>query len=75
MMEPTVGRIVHYHSVASEDAECQAAIVTKVWGPNTVNLEVFGQTHGAGEQRFRTSVTRVDTGEIGMGWHWPERID
>lgn len=87
-MNPSIGRIVHYHS--QQDGPCQAAAVVKVWSPETVNLVVFRD--GSNDQ----SIDNVQTPTSGIppttywatsavleeeprtkshAWHWPERED
>ena len=43
MIEPTVGRIVHFYATASAvDDQPQPAIITHVWTDRSVSLNVFG---------------------------------
>lgn len=63
MIEPTVGRIVHYFGVSDAPTPAGigplAAVITAVHGPNCVNLAVFD---GNGHVHSRTSVTLVQPG-------------
>lgn len=79
--EPSVGRIVHFR--ASAEADCQAAIVVRIWSAKLVNLVVFRDgsnddrnDHGSGElTSWRTSIKYEAEDDIqGTSWHWPERV-
>ncbi len=59
-MKPSVGRIVHVLDLGM----CVAAIVTRVWDGDAVNIRVF-LPNGGEENR-----THVAADE----WHWPERV-
>lgn len=72
---PTVGRVVLFKSTSPElmgSAEELPAIVTRVWGPSTVNLQVLRDGHGA----TPIGVTSVSYAEdfaatgASSGWRW-----
>ena len=77
-MNPTVGRIVHFHPSEHDSlhknnsAEFHAAIITQVWAPENpdgaVNLIVF-PAYGLPE--IRSSVGT--TGNGSSRWAWPPR--
>lgn len=70
-MNPTIGRIVHFHSTPSEkhpEEKDFAAIITDVYEDNKVNLTCFLPS---GALFFRKNV------EEGTGhgqWSWPPRV-
>lgn len=68
-MSPSVGRIVHFRAYAS--AEPQAAIITRVWGPDCVNLTVLPD---CAPPFSASSVNHVEKGYGGQTWEWPERV-
>lgn len=59
-MEPTKGRIVYYKNEIGEE---YAAIITKVWTPECVNLQVFMDSDVL-------PVTSVRQGEENNQWDW-----
>lgn len=67
MIEPTVGRMVYYHTRGSADGVFPpanfAAIITKVYSPEMVSLATFGEQG----LRFETSVKK---GEGAGCWDW-----
>lgn len=79
--EMVVGRIVHY----KYHGACRAAIIVKVWSPETVNLVWFGNQAtdyesllDRMEKKIVTNpllgiagVTSVIQGEADGQWHWP----
>ncbi len=70
----SVGRIVHYydkHIVGDNADGPYAAIVTKVFGPAMVNLDVFG----VGAPYIATSVPEgtADSGSS-RWWQWPPKV-
>lgn len=75
---PTVGRIVHYTNLGDKDGkyppEVIAAIITKVHGPDCVDLKIFYPT-GIFD---RTSVvySDADAGSDGARgkWGWPTYV-
>lgn len=74
MMQPTVGRIVHYVSYGTPGGEytkeCRAAVVTEVESDNLVSLAVLNPTG----MFFNAGVTNDDGSKpTGGTWHWPER--
>lgn len=76
VMNPTVGRIVHYVSLGSRRGEypegaCRAAIVTEVSEDGAhVNLCVVNPTG----LHFRDGVVEDPSPTPATGtWHWPER--
>lgn len=67
-MKPSVGRIVHFW----QDAECVAAVITKVKEPRYgggCNLTTFQPDGGT---RFEEGIP--EGSDVGT-WHWPERVD
>lgn len=67
MQNPSVGRAVHYVSVASGD--CRAGIITEVVDGEEVGVVIFNP--------FGTFYARCDHNEdakAGGTWHWPEII-
>ena len=76
------GRIVHYNPWPNEsygDSKCRAAIITNVFGEDTVNLTVFmdwindGRQYQDNSLLWTTSRHYSETLEAGT-WHWPERV-
>lgn len=57
MIEPTVGRVVHYF--ANQHAPAMAAIVCHVYTPRLVNLAVFN-AHGASFQQSQVTLLQDD---------------
>lgn len=92
-MKPTIGRIVHYvqrnphaaDGVRNEPATFihLPAIITAVWSPSCVNLQVFtdknnsepnsGEGTTPPEMKWITSVSEDATAQTARSWHWPER--
>ena len=68
--KPSVGRIVHF---VGEAPGHLAAIVTKVWSPTMVNLQVFGTEFTDPPVTARTSVECDESATRTYAWHWPER--
>jgi hypothetical protein len=73
-VEPTIGRIVHYHSYGTPGGEYlpkpRAAIVTDIFeGSDAVSLCVLNPTG----LFFNTTVAFSETPEPGC-WSWPPRI-
>jgi hypothetical protein len=63
LIKPTVGRIVWFYPSRNENdikPEPQAAIVTRVWGDNCVNLTVFSP---GGTPLAESSVRLVQDGD------------
>lgn len=73
MMQPTIGRIVHYVMYGTPGGEypsvCRAAIVTEV-GEAHVGLAVMNPEG----MFFNRSVLEGEKSEGGT-WHWPERME
>lgn len=71
-MQPSVGRIVHYHSAGDQpDPTCRAAIVTSVHEDGLVSLTVFMPTG----THVVLRADHVDNEKYGAStWHWPERV-
>lgn len=75
--KPSVGRIVDY--IPTEDerkahnyADVAPAIITAVWGENTINVKVFGD---ASEDYCKTSIMqKVSEEQQGGYWQWPKRV-
>lgn len=70
---PTVGRIVHYFP-DQDTANPLAAIVTRVWSPTCVNLQVFED--GSSPSRVKDATTSVqlrDESNKKNVWDWPAR--
>jgi hypothetical protein len=71
---PSVGRIVHYFT--QDGAEVRPAIITRVWSPECVNLQVFGEPLPNEPQgMFPTSVMKHLDGAQSKPrtWTWPPR--
>lgn len=71
---PTVGRIVHYWlpaDSAGSRLNCVAAVITRVWNSECVNLKVIPDSNGPGA--WLTSIVRSGTPMRGC-WSWPERV-
>jgi hypothetical protein len=69
-INPTVGRIVLYRG---SDGEIRPAIVTRVWGPFCINVQVFGRDGSDAEAGSKTSVTHADPvaePRCAPSWHW-----
>lgn len=69
---PSIGRIVLYHPADHErdgrgEAEFYPAIITRVFSPVCVNLQVLADAGPA------FAVTSRVRGEDVLGWHWPKR--
>lgn len=84
IVDPTVGRIVHYIATESDakawnsvqssknaihEGDHLAAIVVRIWSPQTVNLQVLPDGEGS---YWKTS---IHDGEQPGSWHWPERSE
>ncbi len=76
-MNPTVGRIVHFHPSEHDSlhknnsAEFHAAIITQVWSPECVNLIVFP---AYGPPEIRSSVqSAAPSRPTSSSWAWPPR--
>jgi hypothetical protein len=82
-MKPSIGRIVHFVQAKphgyGEGVNHLPAIITAVWGPETVNLQVF--TDGTNSDDANMSGVKwitprsLDAGPSPRAgtWHWPER--
>lgn len=71
MTTPSVGRVVHFREGANE---CQAAMVTKTWSDDLINLTAFTPD---GLVVPKTSVKYAEPDDetaVGWSWHWPERV-
>lgn len=66
-MKPSIGRIVHF--VDAEGEHC-AAIITRVWSDDCVNLIYF---HDTGSMPYTSSV-QDETATKQCSWHWPEKV-
>ena len=67
MGTPSIGRIVHY----TNGSGTFPAVITKVWNPTLVNLEVFGLYDV--QDRIKTSVVQGSENQVGT-WFWPPRV-
>lgn len=67
-MTPTIGRVVIFSGEMSNGALEHPAIITRVWGPECVNLTVFL------DNAAPRSWTSVMLGTSGIHWRWPERV-
>ena len=78
-MEPTVGRIVHFHFHDRQgNFVTRPAMIVKVYSQEQVNLQVFtdGDADGAdcGTGLWhRTQVIRHEQPRAGF-WSWPPRV-
>ena len=82
-MKPTIGRVVHFVQKRpagyGEGLVHVPAIIVAVWGPETVNLQVFtdrGNSESYDDPpntKWVTSVGYDETGSQPRTWHWPER--
>ena len=63
MIEPTVGRVVHYHP-PYDLARIEAAIITHVWSERCVNLACFDQN---GNSYGMTSVVLLQDHDVPPG--------
>lgn len=75
-MKPTLGRVVFFCLPDGPNkGEERAAHVTRVWGPNCVNLRVeLDGTNDTGSSDWVTSVTENTGGAPLEGqWRWPPR--
>lgn len=66
-IQPSIGRIVHYVDIKGVT---QAAMITRVWTRDCVNLRVFAD---AADSYFATSVVYNDE-KSQYSWAWPERV-
>lgn len=69
---PSIGRVVLYHPADHErdgrgDGEFYPAIITRVFSPVCVNLQVMADAGPAFTVTSRMRGTEV------LGWHWPPR--
>lgn len=73
--QPTVGRIVHYFPAdgSALDSEPFAAIVTRVWSDECVNLFICDDGSGRITRNIETSLERSDAPKAGC-WMWPPRV-
>lgn len=86
LLNPSVGRIVHYVSYGTPGGEyhceCRAAVVTEVTGifdeddddrlvGHYVGLAVLNPTG----MFFNRGVEQDEEEHSGGTWHWPERVD
>lgn len=71
MIPPSVGRIVMYRGLVSNDLSEHPAIITRVWSDTCVNLTIFPD---AGLPEPRTSVIMLGGENTTMGWGWPVKI-
>ncbi len=72
-MEPSVGRIVHFHRELNEGEQPNAAIIIKVYSASVVDLVVFSPELGMQqvvEARFKDD--SMTTGDA--YWAWPPRV-
>lgn len=77
-MKPSIGRIVHFATLAdSPSGEHYAAVITHVWNDTIVNLFVFpkGKSTDSLDSGVKTSVTYNEQVTESYTWHWPERVD
>lgn len=69
----SVGRIVHYVSYGTPNGEftsaCRAAIITRVYRDNVVDLFVMNP-----EGLFLNHTVQYSDEHNGGTWHWPERV-
>ena len=87
-MKPSIGRIVHFVQKKPQSSVAPLvhlpAIITAVWGPDCVNLQVFCDGGNSEEQnngtsqpanvKWITSVNQDPSGETPRSWHWPEQV-
>lgn len=68
-MKPTIGRIVHFLDVSGFT---RAAIVTKIYPENRVDLTVF---YPKNERPIYADVdvANIPFGDYPMSWSWPPR--
>lgn len=76
---PSIGRVVHYVLPDGRNpGEHRPAFIVKVWGPTSVNLQVFVDgTNDYPEYAgsvWATSVPFDPSGEQPSSWHWPEYV-
>ena len=76
---PSIGRVVHYVLPDGRyPGEHRPAFIVKVWGPTSVNLQVF--VDGTNDYPdyngsvWATSVPFDSSGEQPRSWHWPEFV-
>lgn len=81
-MKPSVGRIVIYrqpeHEISVNGINEHPALITRVWSPTCVNLQVL---YDAAPVGCRTSVVQLPELPAGVentsgaaGWRWPDRV-
>lgn len=76
---PSVGRIVLFHSPSGSEQGAKgqpfAAVITHVWGPQSVNLHVFEDQNFSGGGLY-TKVEMAKEGDPPKGrtWFWPPRV-
>jgi hypothetical protein len=73
---PSIGRTVLYRPTAEDrvnrgGAEFYPAVITRVWSPICVNLQVLAD---AGTPFFVTSVTFDPLSDQVRTWRWPTRV-
>jgi hypothetical protein len=74
---PTVGRTVHYmppHIAGNAQSVLTAAIITKVWSPEYVNLRVFHDDERNPEHVTSVPIRTEGDEALGRFWQWPERM-
>lgn len=75
--KPSAGRIVHYVSRnGPAGAECLAAIVTQVTGPQESGMWVAGLCiFTPVGLTFNPGVVQMEHARDDGTWHWPERVE
>lgn len=79
MQQPSVGRIVHYvgdpqvYGDGLRPGPCRAAIVTNVIEDQRPDAYVDLTVFDPNGQLIAGAVPPRPVGELGEGWHWPER--
>lgn len=73
MQKPSVGRVVHFYKTESDAGanQMQAAVITKVWSDECVNLYIMPADGGSGYGQ--TSVMFSETPRV-YSWCWPPRV-
>jgi len=78
MQMPSIGRIVHFIPLSTEEGERIAAIVTGVVSGTKVNLKLFYDTHGSpmwiGNVPHRDNLN-PEMRAGGHYWEWPPRVE
>ena len=67
-MKPSLGRIVLFHGVNSNDAIEHPAVITRVWKDEDVNLAVFLDN---GSLINRSNIIQDEKMKQEIGWRWP----